>query len=201
VSRLDLIAGPNGAGKTTLYERVIRPARPGLPFVNADRIAADRFPGEEVVRAREAAEIAAATRQALLDARLDFCAETVFSHPSKVDLVAAAVDAGYDVVLHAVLIPLELSALRVAARVAAGGHDVPEEKLAGRYERLWPLVTEAVGRCYRTVFWNNAADDGPVEVASYRYGLADYTPRWPDWAPAALTALSPAEGPDVEPEG
>jgi arabinosyltransferase C len=43
VSFLDLIVGPNGAGKSTLFERVIEPARPGLPFVNADRIAADRF--------------------------------------------------------------------------------------------------------------------------------------------------------------
>jgi predicted ABC-type ATPase len=39
VSRLDLIAEPNGAGKTTLYERAIAPDRPGLPFVNPDRIA------------------------------------------------------------------------------------------------------------------------------------------------------------------
>ena len=43
MSRLDVIAGPNGAGKTTLYERVIYPGRPGLPFVNADVIAAARF--------------------------------------------------------------------------------------------------------------------------------------------------------------
>jgi predicted ABC-type ATPase len=190
VSRLDLLAGPNGAGKTTLYERVIRPGRPGLPFVNADRIAAARFPGQEMTRSREAAEVAAATRQALIDARLDFCAETVFSHPSKVDLVTVAVEAGYDVVLHAVLIPLELSGPRVAARVAAGGHDVPDEKLADRYQRLWPLVAAALPHCHRTVFRDNASDDGPVEVASYRYGVADYPPRWPVWTPAVLRELS-----------
>lgn len=186
MSRLDVLAGPNGAGKTTLYERVIRPGRPGLPFVNADRIARARFPGQEMVRSREAADIAAATRQALLEARIDFCAETVFSHPSKVDLVTAAVEAGYDVVLHAVLIPLELSGPRVAARVAAGGHDVPDEKLADRYQRLWPLVTAAMVHCHRTVFWDNAGDDGPVEVASFRYGVADYPPRWPAWTPEVL---------------
>jgi predicted ABC-type ATPase len=42
VSRLDLLAGPNGAGKTTLFRRAIGPLRPGLPFVNADLIAAQR---------------------------------------------------------------------------------------------------------------------------------------------------------------
>jgi len=189
VSRLDVIAGPNGAGKTTLYELVLRPARPGLPFVNADRIARDRFPGEELPRAREAAQLAERTRQALVDARIDFCAETVFSHESKVEFVTTAVAAGYDVVLHVVLIPLELSAPRVAARVAAGGHDVPPEKLAGRYQRLWPLVVAAAPHCYRALFWDNAHDDGPFEVASYRFGVPDYPPRWPDWTPHPLREL------------
>jgi predicted ABC-type ATPase len=189
VSRLDVIAGPNGAGKTTLYERVIRPARPGLAFVNADRIAHHRFPGEEQARAHDAARIAARARAALIDARLDFCAETVFSHPSKVDLVTTAVAAGYDVVVHAVLIPLELSGPRVAARVAAGGHDVPAQKLTARYHRLWPLIVEATPHCYRTVFWDNAADAGPFEVGSYRFGVADYPPRWPSWTPQPLLEL------------
>jgi predicted ABC-type ATPase len=189
VSRLDVVAGPNGAGKTTLYERVIRPARPGLPFVNADRIARDRFPGDELARAYDAAEIAARARAALIDARIDFCTETVFSHPSKLDLVITAVAAGYDVVLHAVLIPLELSGPRVAARMAAGGHGVPAEKLAVRYRRLWPLIADATPHCYRAVFWDNAEDDGPSEVASFRFGVGDYQPRWPDWTPSPLLEL------------
>lgn len=189
MSRLDLIAGPNGAGKTTLYERVIAPGRPGLPFVNADRIARDRFPGQELERAYEAAAIAAAARAALIEARLDFCAETVFSHESKIDLVTAAAAAGYDIVLHVVMIPLALSGARVAARVAAGGHGVPPEKLASRYERLWHHVATAAPHCYRVVFSDNSADDGPVEVASYRYGIADYLPRWPRWTPVPLLAL------------
>jgi predicted ABC-type ATPase len=188
LSRLDLIAGPNGAGKTTLYERAIRPARPGLPFVNADRIAQDRFPGEELVRSHEAAQIAARARTALIEARLDFCTETVFSHESKVDLVISATAAGYDVVLHVVMIPLALSGPRVAARTAAGGHDVPADKLAARYERLWPLIMRAMPHCYRTVLWDNATDDGPFEVGSFRHGVADYPPRWPVWAPHSLRA-------------
>src|SRR3546814_6091082 len=167
----------------------ISPGRPGLPFVNADRIARDRFPGRELEQAYEAARIAAAARRALVDARLDFCTETVFSHASKLDLVTDAVAASYDVVLHVVMIPVELSGRRVAARVAAGGHDVPTEKLASRYERLWPLVVAAVPHCHRAVFYDNSADDGPTEVASYRYGLPDHTSRWPRWTPPPLLAL------------
>lgn len=189
MSRLDLIVGPNGAGKSTVYERLIAPDRPGLPFVNADRIAHDRFAGHELEQAYAASEIAAKTRHALIEARLDFCSETVFSHQSKVDLVTTAATAGYDVVLHVVMIPLELSGPRVAWRVASGGHDVPTGKLASRYDRLWPLVAAVVPVCHRSVFYDNASDHGPTEVGSFRYGLADYQPRWPEWTPAPLLGL------------
>ncbi len=189
MSRLDLIAGPNGAGKTTLYERVIAPGRPGLPFVNADRIATDRFPGRELEQAYAASEITAAARDALIAARIDFCTETVFSHESKVTLVTTAAAAGYDVVLHVVMIPEALSGPRVAARVASGGHGVPADKLATRYRRLWTHVSAAMPHCHRAVFYDNATDDGPSEVASYRYGVADYSPRWPRWTPEALLVL------------
>ena len=189
MSRLDLVVGPNGAGKTTFYERVIAPGRPGLPFVNADRIALDRFGVDAPERSYEAAEIAQRARDALIDARLDFCSETVFSHPSKLDLLERAHDAGYDVVVHVVMIPLELCAPRVAARVAAGGHSVPVEKLAARFERLWPNVAAAVAVCHRVVCWDNAGDDGPIEVASYRSGVPDHASRWPAWTPPPLQGL------------
>ena len=191
MSRLHLLAGPNGAGKTTLYERVIFPGRPGLPFVDADDIAVARF-GDEAARMRYAAvEIAADTRAALIDAQLDFCTETVFSHPSKVALIDTAVAAGYDVVLHVVMVPVELSARRVAARVAAGGHDLPAGKIAEHYERIWPNVVAALGRCRRSVFYDNSGDAGPIEVAAFRTGLTDYPPMWPDWTPDRLRNAFP----------
>jgi predicted ABC-type ATPase len=190
VSRLDLVVGPNGAGKTTFFERVIAPGRPGLPFVNADRIALDRFGADAAERSYEAAEIAQRAREALLDARLDFCTETVFSHPSKLDLIERAHHADYDVVVHVVMIPLELCAPTVAARVAAGGHPVPTEKLAARFERLWPNVAAAVAICHHVVCWDNAGDDGPFEVASYRSGVPDHAPRWPVWTPPPLQELA-----------
>lgn len=189
MSRLDLVVGPNGAGKTTFYERIIAPDRPGLPFVNADRIAADRFPGQEAEQAYAAAEIAARARDALIAARLDFCTETVFSHESKIDLVTSAAAGGYDVVLHVMMIPLVLSGPRVAARVVSGGHGVPAEKLTTRYARLWPHVVAAVPHCHRAAFYDNARDDGPSEVASFRYGIPDYPPRWPTWTAAPLRGL------------
>lgn len=190
MSRLDLLAGPNGAGKTTFFDRVISPGRPGLPFVNADHIAADRFPGAESERSYEAAEIAATARDALIDARLDFCTETVFSHSSKVDLVTTAFAAGYDIVMHIIMVPLDLALHRVASRVAAGGHDVPAEKVELRYARLWANVVDALPHCCLATFHDNSHDSGPAEVAAFRHGLADHPPRWPRWTPEVLVAAT-----------
>ena len=44
--------------------------------------------------------------------RTSFVTETVFSHPSKVDLVRAAAAAGYQVTLHVVMVPVDLSVAR-----------------------------------------------------------------------------------------
>lgn len=58
------------------------------------------------------------------------------SHPSKVQLVADAAEAGYLVHLHVIMVPVELTVQRVRERVRRGGHDVPESKIRDRYERL-----------------------------------------------------------------
>lgn len=67
-----------------------------------------------------------------------FVNEAVFSHPSKVDLVARTTRLGYLVHLHVVMVLISLPVARVAARVAGGGHDSPDQKVRDRYARLWP---------------------------------------------------------------
>ena len=46
-----------------------------------------------------------------------------------------------------------------------------------------------VPQCRRTVFWDNSSDDGPIEIAAYREGPADYPPRWPTWTPEVVADL------------
>lgn len=50
---LHILAGPNGAGKTTYVERVLQPST-GLTFINADVIAAQRWPDAQLEHAYEA---------------------------------------------------------------------------------------------------------------------------------------------------
>ncbi len=186
---LYLIAGPNGAGKSTFYAHVLGPAT-HLPFVNADVIAAERWPGEELVHAYEASTAAAEERDRRMAARQSFVTETVFSHPSKVDLVRHAVDLGYLVSLEVVAVPVELSVARVPNRVANGGHDVPEHKIRGRFERLWGLVAEAIGLVHEAhVYANTTAAEAFTLLATYREGRLVGEADWPSWIPDELRDL------------
>jgi len=178
---LYVVAGPNGAGKTTFFTEVLEPAT-HLEFVNADRIAAERWPGDELANAYEASAAAAQERDRRLAARQSFVTETVFSHPSKLDLIRDAAAAGYLVYLEVIAVPVELSVARVPNRVANGGHDVPEAKIRERHARLWALVAEAIGLVHEAhVYVNTAAGDPFCLVASYRQGMLIGTADWPPW--------------------
>jgi predicted ABC-type ATPase len=189
VLRLDLVVGSNGAGKSTFVRLTLAPSLPpGVPFVNADLIAAHRWPADPQGHSYDAAKIASDTRHALLDRRQSFIAETVFSHPSKLDLIDAADNAGYTVFLHALLVPEDLTVARVAHRVAAGGHTVPEEKIRERYRRLWTLVARAANRADSATFYDNSTIRGPRIVAQLAGGTPVGTLAWPTWTPEPLPA-------------
>ena len=150
MKRLDLVVGPNGAGKSTFVELTLAPLLPGSVFVNADEIAKQRWPDDPASHAYEAARVAAETRAKLIELGRSFIAETVFSHPSKLELIDAAHAAGYTVVLHVVLIPEDLAVERVRHRVQcrwtrrAGGQDSrtpPPAVGAGRRPRSRDATT------------------------------------------------------------
>src|ERR1700758_751258 len=122
MNRLDLVVGPNGAGKSTFIAFTLSPLLPRSFVVNADEIARQRWPEDPASHAYDAARIAADTRAKLIELGRSFIAETVFSHPSKLDLIDTAHAAGYTVILHALLIPEHLAVQRVGHRVSAGGH-------------------------------------------------------------------------------
>lgn len=189
--RLDLVVGPNGAGKSTFIAFTLARLLPGSLVVNADEIARQRWPGEPAGHAYAAARIAAETRAKLIDLGRSFIAETVFSHPSKLDLIDAAHRAGFTVVLHALLIPEDLAVERVRHRVRAGGHDVPETKVRGRHRRLWTPVTEAVALSDVATVYDNSRLRGPRIVARLSGGMTIGSPDWPAWTPGALRSRWP----------
>lgn len=177
---LHLIAGPNGAGKSTFFAMALGPVT-HLPFVNADVIAAARWPGAEVEQAYAAAEIAAEERRRRIGARESFVTETVFSHESKVDLLREAEQAEYRTTLHVLMVPEDLAVARVGMRVAQGGHDVPEDKIRGRYSRLWGHLREAIDVVDEAFVYDSSRAASFRRVATYVVGRLAGEPDWPAW--------------------
>jgi predicted ABC-type ATPase len=191
MNRLDVVVGPNGAGKSTFVEFTLAPLLPGSVFVNADEIAKQRWPDDPSAHAYDAALIAAQTREKLIELRRPFIAETVFSHPSKIELIDTARAADYTLVLHVLLIPEDLAVHRVAYRVRAGGHPVGENKIRQRYQRLWALVAEAIPRCDQATVYDNSHIKGPRIVAQITEGFIVGRPTWPEWTPDDLAVRWP----------
>jgi predicted ABC-type ATPase len=186
MKRLDLVVGPNGAGKSTFVALTLAPLLPRSVFVNADEIAKQRWPDDPLSHAYDAARVAAETRTKLIELGRSFIAETVFSHPSKLELLRAARAADFTVALHVVMIPEDLAVERVKRRVLAGGHDVPANKIRERYRRLWPLAATAITASDTATIYDNSRRQGPRIVAQFAGGIPVGAPSWPDWTPPPL---------------
>ena len=144
-SILVVLAGSNGAGKTTFFELYLQSL--GLPFVNADVIAQTLSALDPARVAYEAAGLAELVRRDLVTQRASFCMETVFSDPAgdKVQFLREAQSAGYLIIFLCFrLSDAALSSARVSQRAARGGHDVPGEKIAARFERTRRNVAAAL---------------------------------------------------------
>jgi predicted ABC-type ATPase len=191
VKRADLVVGPNGAGKSTFVALTLAPLLPRSVFVNADEIAKQRWPDDPLSHAYDAARAAAQTRTRLIELGRSFIAETVFSHPSKLDLVRAARAADYTIAVHVILIPEDLAVERVKRRVLAGGHDVPENKIRERHRRLWPLVATAITGSDTATVYDNSRREGPRIVAQMSGGIGVGSPSWPTWTPEPLRSRWP----------
>ena len=179
-----LLAGPNGAGKSTLYEMKIAP-RFSVPFINADVIQRDELRDLSPEAAYKAAEIAASRRDARLAEAGSFATETVFSHPSKLDLIRRAKEAGFAVFLYHVGVEsADLSVERVAARMREGGHAVPERKVRERFHRNGPIIRDAMRLCDRTNVFDNSRFNVPPEriIAFAAGGPVFVKPVLPAWA-------------------
>ncbi|RPH64036.1 MAG: ATPase [Burkholderiales bacterium] len=180
---LHLVIGPNGAGKTTFFERVLSPIT-RLPLVNADVIARQRWPGDEEARGHDAAALAEQARSQAIAQRISFVAETVFSHPSKLDLLRIAREAGYQVILHLIVVPVELSVARVRLRSTQGGHSVPERKIRERHRRLWTLARAAIADADETRVYDNSSASRPYRlVERYERGRLLSSEERPAWWP------------------
>jgi len=177
--QLVMLTGPNGAGKSTFYDVFLRASR--LPFLNADVIEA-----KTGIASIEIARILDAMRDELIAQRAGFITETVFSDPAgaKVAMLRRAVAAGYDVTLIYIAVPPALSQRRVDQRVAIGGHDVPRDRIASRFERSLKNLQDAIPFVPVVKIYDNSSLEEPYRLlAVFERGKRTFLdegklPRW-----------------------
>jgi predicted ABC-type ATPase len=133
--RIVIIAGPNGAGKTT-FAREFLPREAECPdFINVDLISAGLSPFDPQRAALRAGRLMLQEIRRRTRAGESFAFETTLSGRRYAYLIPRWREAGYHVKLIFLTLPsAELALARVSARVAQGGHDVPEQVVRRRLD-------------------------------------------------------------------
>ncbi|MDR3089334.1 MAG: zeta toxin family protein [Desulfobulbaceae bacterium] len=162
-----IIAGPNGAGKTTFAKSFIPGTVNITQYVNADMIAYGLSPFAPEREAVQAGKLMIRQIDKLVGQGESFCLETTLSGRSYVKKIISWRKAGYCVRLIFLLLPdVETAIARVAARVAQGGHVIPEDVIRRRFD----AGLENFNKLYKNIvtgwFLFDNADTQPVYLQS-----------------------------------
>lgn len=132
--KLYILAGCNGAGKTTASYTLLPELLECRDFVNSDEFAKSLSPFNPSTAAIAASRYMLQKINYLLDRNADFCIETTLATRSLEGIIQRAKAKGYTAqVLYFWLNSPDLAIARVKARVAAGGHNTPEDVIRRRY--------------------------------------------------------------------
>jgi predicted ABC-type ATPase len=151
-ARLHVLAGVNGAGKSSIGGAAIRAV--GGNYYNPDEAARELMAANPGLSQTDANAVAWQQGRKLLERaiahKLDFAFETTLGGSTMPRLLAEAATRGVEVnVFYVGLASAEAHIERVAQRVRAGGHDIPEADIRRRYRhsllnlvQLLPALTE-----------------------------------------------------------
>jgi len=96
-------------------------------------------------------------RHELIENKKSFSFETVFSHPSKLELINLALTNQYKVYLYFIGTETPIMNLeRVKDRIRKGGHAVESEKVEKRYFLTMELLTDMIRNVDETYLWDNS---------------------------------------------
>jgi len=161
--RILALAGINGAGKSSVVGAAFIDR--GTKFFNPDEVAAaireelgcslDEANGQAWNRGKDLLEKAIAERT-------NHAFETTLGGSSIARLLAKAADAGLEVHIWFVgLESVQHHLARVRARVASGGHDIPEEKIRERWDASRENLIRLLPRLYELRVFDNSAERDP----------------------------------------
>ena len=181
-----LIAGPDGVGKTTYARRYLRAVAGTERFVNLDEIArgfSPLTPTPDAETAAAAARAVLARCAETIAARRSFALETTLAGRTHLRTLERAKAAGFATTLLFCILPdVEIALARIAARVAAGGHAVPEADARRRFPRACGNFATYAAACDLWRILDTQLAEPRLIASGPPGGIAD----------AALHALLPA---------
>lgn len=158
--KLLILAGPNGSGKTTFCSLLLQHEwGHDCVNINADAIANSLGDWNNTDHIATAQQMAKQQLESAMAAGKDIVYETVFSHPSKLELIRKAIALGYFVRLFFICTESpRINIDRVADRYAKGGHTVPGKKVTERYSRALLYGAEAMRLVQRGYLYDNSCN-------------------------------------------
>lgn len=171
--RLYIISGCNGSGKTTASYMMLPELLDCSEYVNSDEFAKHLSPFAPESAYITASRLMLRKVNYLFDKREDFCIETTLATRSLLKMVRNAQEKGYYVtVLYFWLNSPDMAVERVAARVRAGGHDIPEETIRRRYNvGLSYLFHTYIPECDKWILADNSEPPFQIIAEGTKKGL------------------------------
>lgn len=171
--RLYILSGCNGSGKTTASYTLLPELLECSEFVNSDEFAKSLSPFNPSDASVSASRYMLMKIRYLLNRRTDFSIETTLATRSLVGIIEEARSLGYYVtVLYLWLKTPEMAIKRVADRVAAGGHRIPEDVIRRRYSMgIRYLFDTYIPICDRWVLADNTQSPFIVVAEGNKDGI------------------------------
>jgi predicted ABC-type ATPase len=178
---LYVVAGPNGSGKTSFALAEL--AFQAIPFINADIEAQRLSPGSPVKAALAAGRATLSNIAHEISRRNVFALETTLAGLSALETMRRAIGAGYLIdFTYICLSSPELNVGRVAKRVLAGGHHVPDRDVERRYHRSLMNLPAALLLAERARVFDNSTGAAPRLVFEMReQSILFLRQELPDW--------------------
>lgn len=171
--KMYIIAGCNGSGKTTSSYTLLPELLECREFVNSDEFAKSLSPFDPSAASVSASRYMLMKIMYLLERNEDFCIETTLATRTLANVIRDAQRRGYYVtIIYFWLNSVNLGIERVRARVAAGGHNIPEDVLVRRYHIGLKYFFESyISLCDRWVL----ADNTKIPFTVVAEGTKDLT--------------------------
>ncbi|MGH8046340.1 MAG: zeta toxin family protein [Chthoniobacterales bacterium] len=204
MGKISVLAGINGAGKSSVFGVEIRESR--ADYFNPDEIARKILIENPAMPVAEANSVAWLEGKKLLEHAIeddsDFAFETTLGGGTIPRLLREAADKGCSVrILYVGLASVDLHLARVKARVAKGGHDIPETDIRRRWEASMLNLIALMPKLTALRVFDNSADGDPISgnapspvlVLEMKNGAITSPPdlsKTPTWAkPLVATAI------------